>query len=63
MSYGPGDGAMNPFWSKTAREEALLRSMRPLELPVAGDQVVEGSLKQSAEGHGSGDAGHVPEAR
>ena len=46
MSYGPGDGAMNPFWSETAREEALLRSMRPLELPAPSDQVVEGSLKQ-----------------
>ena len=32
-SYGLGpDGAMNPFWSETAREEALLRPMRPLEL-------------------------------
>ena len=46
VSYGPGDGAMNPFWSETTREEALLRSMRPLELPAPGDQVVEGSLKQ-----------------
>ena len=56
-----GDGAMNPFWSETAREEALLRSMRLLELPAPGDEVV--AVLQPAEGHASGDdAGHVPEA-
>ena len=35
VTYGPGGGAMAmyPSWSEMAREEAMLRSMRPLELP------------------------------